>query len=233
MKVLWLLVGRGGSRGVVGKNLRVIGGHTLVDWKLRGALAAVPDAYVVVSSDSAEIRAEALRCGAAEEIVRPAELAGDEATTASVVEHALSVVGGAWDAVMLLECSSPFTTAQQYRDALRMMEERDADLVVGMKETAPHTAFIGDVRADASVTGIVLQFQRMARRRQDFAKQWSMSGSLYLFKTGMFRDTLDCYGGSRNYGLMQGRYDSIEIDTPDDLEFAEYAAATGKVKYGA
>lgn len=237
MNVLWLLVGRGGSRGVVGKNLRVIAGHSLVSWKLAGALAADPSAYVVVSSDDAGIRGEAMDHGASAEIARPPELASDTATTASVVRHALGELRQrglpGFDAVMLLECSSPFPTSQQYRDALRMMEERDADLIVGMRETSPHTAFIGDVRDDASVTGIIIQFQRMARRRQDFTPQWSMSGAMYLFKTKMFQETLDCYGGVKNFGLMQDRWTGLEIDSPSDLEMACYAAERGYVKYGA
>lgn len=236
LKVLWLLVGRGGSKGVPGKNLRVIGGHTLVDWKVRGALTADPSAYVVVSSDDAGIRAAAMDAGASAEIVRPPELATDTAATAEVVRHALGEMAGlgraAPEAVMLLECSSPFTRAASYQQALRDMVEKDADLVVGMKEVIPHPVFIGERRADASVTGIILQFQRRARRRQDFTDSWTMSGGIYLFRTGMFLETGDIYGGARNVGVLQDRWSALEIDTPEDLEMAEYAAARGKVTYG-
>lgn len=233
MKVLWLLVGRGGSRGVPGKNLRVIEGHTLVDWKLAGALAAgARPEDVVVSSDDPGIRAEALRCGAGMEIVRPAELATDEATTASVVTHALGVVGAGYDAVMLLEPSAPFTRAAEYAAALVTMEQRDADLVVGVRRAEPHPAFIGEEREDGSVTGIVLQFQRMARRRQDFRPCVTMSGGLYLFRVGMFLETGDVYGGVRNLSVMQDRWSGLEIDTMEDLEMAKYAGMVGKVTYG-
>lgn len=225
--VIWLLVGRGGSRGVPGKNLKRIGGLTLVDWKIRAARAADPKAWIVCSSDSADIRAEALTCGANLTIERPAELATDTASTADVVKHALSIAGGDADRVMLLEPSAPFTTGAEYAKALEMMERDDADLVVGMKETAPHTAFIGDVRADASVTPVIMQFQRMARRRQDFATQWTMSGGLYLFKRAMFEATGDIYGGVRNFGLMQSRVTGLEIDTPEDLEVANWYYTRG------
>lgn len=223
MTCLWLLVGRGGSRGVPGKNLKRIGGSTLVDWKIRNARAADPEAWIVCSSDSADIRAEAMRCGASAVIERPAELATDTATTASVIQHALSVVARPEiDRVMLLEPSTPFTLPEHYTHAMRLMDERDADLVVAMRETAPHTAFIGDVRADGSVTPIILGFQRMARRRQDFARQWSMAGSLYLFRRQMFEETADLYGGVRNVGFEVDRFSGHEIDTPHDLALAEW-----------
>ena len=229
MSTLYLLVGRGGSRGVPGKNLRQIGGASLVEWKIRAVRAHDPRAWIVCSSDSGEIRAEALACGADLTIERPAELASDTATTASVVKHALSVVGGEYERVFLLEPSTPYTLPEHYSEALAMMATEDADLVVAMKRTEPHTAFIGDIRADASVTPIIVQFQRMARRRQDFAPQWTPSGSLYLFRRKMFDETGDIYGGARNYGLQVDRYTGHEIDTPHDLELAEWYYASGKV----
>lgn len=230
MSVVYLLVGRGGSRGVPGKNLKRIGGASLIDWKISSARAADENAYIVCSSDSAEIRDEAKRCGANDVIVRPAELATDTATTADVVKHAMGCIGDEWDAVMLLEPSAPFTSPDEYAEAIRMFSERDAELVVGMKESTPHTAFIGDVRDDESVTPIVVQFQRMARRRQDYGRQWTMSGGLYLFSREMFMATGDIYGGSRNYGLMQTRYTGLEIDTPEDLELAKWYFARDKVR---
>lgn len=233
MKTLWLITARGDSKGVPGKNLKQIGGLSVIEWKIRAARAADPAAFVAVSSDSHEILEEGQRAGASYLIGRPAELATDTSSSASVIKHALesAVYGGRgeYDRVVLLEPSAPFTTGADYRRALQMMEDRDADLIVGMKDTAPHTAFIGDTRDDLSVTPIIVGFQRMARRRQDYAPQWTMNGALYVFKTEMFLRTHDVYGGARNYGLMMDKWHSIEIDTPEDLEMAEYAAAKGYV----
>ena len=226
---LWLITARGGSKGVPGKNLRKIGGLSLIEWKIRAARAADPHAYIACSSDSHEILGEADRLGA-DVIHRPSALASDTATSADVIKHALETLPSSFDQVVLLEPSAPFTTGEQYRRALQMMADRDADLVVGMKPTAPHTAFIGDARDDLSVTPIILQFQRMARRRQDYAPQWTMSGGLYVFRTEMFLQTGDIYGGSRCYGLMQDKWTGLEIDTPEDLEMAEYAFERGYVK---
>ena len=230
MNLLWLLVGRGGSKSVPGKNLRRIGGRTLVEYKLGGAIAAGAT-DIVVSSDSAEIRGVAMHYGASREIVRPMELASDEATTASVVRHALETLGGEYDAVMLLEPSAPFTLPASYDTAIAMMQDADADLVVGMKYVEPHVAFVGERSDDTphSVTGIIMQFQRMARRRQDFRPCWSMAGNLYLFRTEMFLRTGDIYGGQRNYGLLQDKFHGHEIDTPHDLELAEWYYEKGWV----
>ena len=228
MKILWLLVGRGGSKSVPGKNLRRIGSKTLIEWKLGAAIAAGAK-DIVVSSDSPEIRGVAMHYGATREIVRPEELASDEATTASVVRHALETLGGGYDVVMLLEPSAPFTKAEHYSRALDLMRDQDADLVVGVRRSEPHVAFIGEQRADGSVTNIIMQFQRMARRRQDFTPCVTMSGALYLFKTEMFLRTGDIYGGARNFSVMQSRWEGLEIDEPEDLALAEFAYERGYV----
>ena len=229
-KTLWLITARGGSKGVVGKNLKKIGGLSLIEWKILAARAADPAAHIVCSSDSLDILAHAAFLGA-KCIQRPDALATDTARSVDVIKHALDVCPEKYDQVCLLEPSAPYTTGAQYRRALDMMVENDADLIVGMRETSPHTAFVGDVRDDLSVTPVIIQFQRETmRHRQAYPKQWSMSGSLYLFRTDMFCRTTDVYGGVRNYGLLCDKWTGLEIDTLDDLELAEYAFAKGYVQ---
>lgn len=232
---LFLIVARGGSRGVPGKNLRPIGGLSLVGWKARAAAKAAPGARLVISTDSAEIADEARRHGVDVPFMRPAELATDSATSASVVRHALETLaarGELFDWVMLLEPSAPFATAAHMREALDMMARLDADLVVGMKETHPHTAFIGEIPADGSIAPIIESMRRRGRhlRRQDLRQEWTMNGALYLFRTDMFLKGDDIYGGPRSFGLMMDAAHSIEIDNPADLAFAQYVVDKGYVK---
>lgn len=232
---LFLIVARGGSRGVPGKNIRPIGGLSLVGWKARAAAAAAPGARLVISTDSAEIADEARRHGVDVPFMRPADLATDTATSASVVKHALETLatqGEHFTWVMLLEPSAPFATATHMREALNMMARLDADLVVGMKETHPHTAFIGERPDDESVALIIESMRRRGRhlRRQDLKQEWTMNGALYLFRADMFLRENDIYGGARSFGLIMDTHHSIEIDSPADLEFAQYVFDKGYVK---
>ena len=64
MSILCVIPVRGGSRGLPGKNIRLLGGHPLVAWTIQAALEAEEDLHVVVSTDSAEIAEVALRYGA-------------------------------------------------------------------------------------------------------------------------------------------------------------------------
>lgn len=231
-RCLWLMVARGGSKGVPRKNLRVIGGKSLIRWKAEAAkpLVQAGDSFVMSTEDS-ETAEEALSCGVDSVIDRPAELASDTASSASVIQHALETLGGAhvFDRVMLLEPSSPFATTEHLRAALAMYDEHQAHLVVGMKRVEPSHVFVGEQPEDGCVTPIIVRMERAGKhlRRQDLREDWTMSGSMYLFSTAMFRETGSLYGGSRCYGILLDRWHSLEIDSMEDLELAEYAYQKG------
>lgn len=234
-RTLWLLVGRGGSKGVPGKNLARIGDRSLVQWKLEVVRQLVDtDDLLVCSTDSNAIADEARAHGALIPFLRPPELATDTASTASVVTHALDAltdVHGLFDRVMLLEPSAPFATTSHYIEAMGTYDANRAHLVAGMKRVEPHTTFIGEQPDDACITPILVRMDRVGRnlRRQDLRHEWTMAGCIYLFGVEMFRKTGSIYGGSRNYGVLIPRWNALEIDSPEDLVLAQFAVEKGYV----
>jgi len=228
LQVLFLLVGRGGSKGLPGKNLKQIAGLSLVGYKARSALKSKFCSRLIVSSDSADIQNEARRFGAEVLFDRPAELASDTATSSDVVLHAMDWIekneGRSYDAVMLLEPSSPFARADHYDAAATLFAERDAELVVGMRETEVSSVFVGRMGADGSISTIVEQMLRApALRRQDQAPEVTMNGALYLIGWQALRKHRVIYATpGRSYGVMMDRAHSIEIETAADLAFASY-----------
>lgn len=223
------MVARGGSKGVPGKNLRKIGDLSLIGWKAQAARAADPNARLMISTDSPEIAQEARNHGIEVPFLRPAELATDTATTGLVIAHALSEISGDFERIMLLEPSAPFATGDHFNQAMELFDKRRADLVVGMKRTEPHTTFICEQSESGDLRQILEQMAGRQLRRQDLKDQWSMAGCLYLFRTSMFRETGNIYGGMFNFGVLIPKWNAIEIDHMDDLELAEYAYAKGYV----
>lgn len=240
MSVLFLITARGGSRGVPGKNMRKIGGMSLIGWKASAARVIMTefcnDARIIISTDDVAMQTEAMAYGVEVPFTRPAELATDESSSADVIMHAIEWVESNWKRsftdIMLLEPSSPFATPEHYHRALVMSAINDAHLVAGMRRTEPNTAFIGTQRPDNFITPIIVNMERAGHnlRRQDLQPEWTMNGGLYLFEWEMFKRTKNVYGGARNYGLLMDDWHSIEIDSPRDLELAEYAFNSGHVK---
>jgi N-acylneuraminate cytidylyltransferase/CMP-N,N'-diacetyllegionaminic acid synthase len=233
MSILYLITARGGSKGVPGKNLRRIGGLTLVGWKAETAKQVITsEDRLIISTDSEGIAREAKAHQVEVPFMRPPELATDTASSADVIRHALDSLHQKFDTVVLLEPSAPFTTPEHFITALTMKEAKNAHLVVGMKHTEPHTTFIAEKPEDDFVTPIMVKMDRVGRnlRRQDLKPEWTMAGNLYVFDTAMFMKTGSIYGGARNYGLLTERWHSIEIDSMYDLEMAEYAFMKGYVE---
>src|SRR5260370_29576016 len=104
MTILGITPARGGSKGLPKKNIRLIAGKPLLAWSIEAARdSKLLDRYVV-STESAEI-ANVAREHGAEVVDRPAELATDEASTMSVLQHALTQVPA--DVVVVLQATCP------------------------------------------------------------------------------------------------------------------------------
>jgi CMP-N,N'-diacetyllegionaminic acid synthase len=232
-EILFLLVGRGGSKGLPGKNLREIGGLSLIGYKAKSALQSRHCSRLIVSSDNAEIRNEAVSHGAEMLFERPAELATDTASSDDVVLHAMDWIETherrRYDAIMLLEPSSPFARPEHFDEAIELFTARSANLVVGMRETEISSIFVGTLGEDGSIGGIVDRMLKApALRRQDQPIEVTMNGALYLVGWDAMRKHRKIYSDpAKSYGILMDRLHSIEIETAADLAYASYVLEHG------
>lgn len=235
MEILHLIVARGGSKGVPGKNLRRLNGLSLVGYKARSVQRARCGGRLIISTDSAEIQAEARALGVETPFTRPAELATDTASSVDVVLHAMrhieTVEGRAYDSVMLLEPSSPFARACDYDAAVELFLQKQAKFVTGLRACEVNSVFCGPMGADGSIAGIANNLKDLSRlRRQDLGVDYTPNGAFYLFDWAWFREARNLYAAPESsYGVVMDRWHSIEIDTPIDLAFAEHIVEKGLI----
>jgi|SRR5450631_608357 len=233
MEILFLLVGRGGSKGLPGKNLRQIGGLSLIGYKAISARQSHYCSRLIVSSDSTEIQAEARSHGAEVLFSRPPELATDTASSSDVILHAMDWIETherrRYDAIMLLEPSSPFARPEHFDEAAGLFMARNAGLVVGMRETEVSSIFVGPLARDGSIGAIVEKMLATpALRRQDQAPEVTMNGALYLIGWDAMRRHRKVYADpAASYGILMDRLHSIEIETAADLAYASYVVDHG------
>jgi N-acylneuraminate cytidylyltransferase/CMP-N,N'-diacetyllegionaminic acid synthase len=236
MDILFLMTARGGSKGVPLKNLRRIDGLSLIGYKAGGARQSSHCSKIYLSTDDKDIQAEAVRHGVAVPFTRPAELATDTASSADVVDHAMDYierVDRKYDAIMLLEPSTPFTRPRDYDAAVELMLSTNADAVVGMRKTSPHSTFVGELGPKGDVSAITRKMAayRSSPARQDLPTEYTMNGALYLFGWDYFRAHRNIYHpGGAVFGLPMPTEVSIEIDDLDDLAFAEFLVSGGRVR---
>lgn len=237
MKILFLITARGGSKGVPGKNLRKIGGLSLVGFKALSAKKSRHCSRLIISTDSAEIQADARNHGVEVPFTRPAELASDTAKSGPVIAHAMEWIEREgrekYDAVMLLEPSSPFARAGDYDRAVEIMIEHNANAVVGVRPAEVSTTVVGPLDADGRLTAIIDKMhaaRAQTGQRQTLSKEFTMNGALYLFKWDYFKQHQWIYQDRENvYGYAMDPLYSIEIDEPIHLMWAEFLVNQGHI----
>ena len=233
MRTLFLITARGGSKGVPGKNLRQVGGIPLVGFKAVSALRSKYCSRLIISTDSPEIMQTAQDYGAEAPFLRPQHLATDTASSNDVIAHAMSHIEAetneSYDAIMLLEPSSPFARADDYDGAVELMQERDANAVVGLRKTEVNSAVVGTMDQQGRIPDLIDRLLDLKKqRRQDFPSEYTPNGALYLFKWDFFKQHQTIYQDRNGtFGYPMDRIHSLEIDEKIDLLWAEFLVDQG------
>lgn len=235
MRTLFLITARGGSKGIPGKNLRELGGISLVGFKAISARKSRYCTRLIISTDSPEIQEDARRYGVEVPFTRPSPLASDTASSADVIRHAMEWIEGetseTYDALMLLEPSSPFARPTDLDAAVELMLRKDARMVVGMRRATVSSVFVGPMDEEGRITAIIDKMGHLESvLRQDTPQEYTMNGGLYLFRWDYLKADRSLYRDrDHSYGYVMPDDYSVEIDEPKDLHYAEFLVARGYV----
>lgn len=222
--VLAVVPARAGSKGIPGKNLRTVGGRSLVRRAVESARSAALIDAVVVTTDGDAIAAEA-RAAGADVVRRPADLAGDQASSESALLHVLDELEAAGDALpevlVFLQATSPFIDPDDLDTAIRRVAEGHADVVFA---AAPSHAFLWRI-ADDGFAVAVNHDAATRPRRQDRAAEYRETGASYVMRTDGFRQHRHRFHG-RVELIAVDPAGAIDIDDETDLIAAD---ATAKI----
>lgn len=223
MNILGLITARGGSKGVPRKNIRLLAGRPLINWTIATALEAGGLGRLIVSTEDEEIAGVALKAGAEVPFLRPTALAGDAARSIDVVIdllQTLAAAGETYDAVCLLQPTTPFRSVALLQAALGRFREGDlSGLVTASRVPAhyhPNWSFIdqGDrLLTPAQGIGSVIP------RRQELPPAFIRDGAVYVTKT----ETLlaGSFFGDRLGYVVNEDVHQLNIDTMADWKRAE------------
>lgn len=227
IRVLGLVPARGGSEGILRKNLHSLAGISLIARACMSARRSKSLERVVVSTDDDEIAREAERSGAEVPFRRPASLGGPAVPMIDVILHALDALrldsGYRPDAVALLQPTSPMRRPFHIDAAVSLLAESGADSVVSVVEV-PHQFSPGS--AMRLVGGRLVPYEPglTATRRQDKPVVYARNGPAVLITQVATVEGGDLYGRDCRPLVMTPEA-SIDIDTPFDMEFAEWLLA--------
>jgi CMP-N,N'-diacetyllegionaminic acid synthase len=216
-----LIPARGGSKGLPGKNVRLLAGKPLIQHTIEAALQCPLVDTVTVSTDDAAIR-QASEAAGATVLERPAKLATDTASTMDVVRHFLDEYQkkhGDWpETLVLLQPTSPLRTMVHLAEALKQYAglTQPASLV----SVSPAKPISWQGSLEESGLFAFHQSLDLSRNRQAEAQNYILNGAIYVSSPQRF------YNGELTASTLSAyvmtREASIDIDTLFDFELAEF-----------
>lgn len=224
MRILAIIPARGGSKGVPGKNIKLLNGKPLLQYTSEIALQSQNLASVILSSEDEQIITVANQLGISVPFIRPKELAQDNTPTIDVVLHALKWYEKQavfFDAVCILQVTSPFRTIEFLDKAIERFITSGCDSLISVQKVPhvynPHWTFEVNESGDLKIaTGE----NQIISRRQELPEAYHRDGSIYITKTEVLIQQHSLYGKSTSFIESKPEW-YVNIDTLSDWEKAE------------
>lgn len=221
MNALGLITARGGSKGLPNKNRLEAGGIPLLAWTIRVAQQCPRITRLVLSTDDPELAAIARAEGCEVPFVRPAELASDTSGSAEVVLHALEQLGTDWDALVLLQPTSPLRQPADLEAALDLHAALLSPAsVVSVVEVAAPLPVQYLLQADGTLQRAHPAAAPISRR-QDAQPVLTPNGAIYIVEPQDFAQR-PSFVDATTRALVMPRERSLDIDEAADLAYLRY-----------
>lgn len=220
MKALVIIPARRGSRGIPGKNIKLLGDKPLIQYSIDAALKVFNKEDILVSTDSKEIKVIAENCGLNVPFLRPDELATDFTSSQDVILHAIDYTqqrGQNYDSVVLLQPTSPFRNAQHIEEAIKLYDKR-LEMVVSVKVSGHNPYY---TLYEESDNGFLTQSKKAKfTRRQDCPNVYAYNGAIYVMSIDALKTkSIAEFDKVKKYEMSE--LHSIDLDTPLDWDLAE------------
>jgi len=224
---LGVIAARGGSKSLPGKNLRLLDGKPLIEHAIQAARQSRLLDDFLASTDDQAIADAARTAGAKVPFMRPLTLANDEISIWPAVRHATEqweqASGRAADAVVLLQPTSPLRIGEDIDGCLRRFWELEADICVSVTSAHDSPYFNLVEPVEGSVFFRACSPAMLDReRRQQSPPIYALNGAVYVIRRSALQVLENQFRIERFAVYEMPRWRSVDIDTTEDLELAEW-----------
>jgi CMP-N-acetylneuraminic acid synthetase len=223
--ILGVVPARGGSKGIPGKNIRLLQGKPLIVYTLEAACNSGVLVRTIVTTDSKEIKEIVLRHGFECPFLRPSELACDDTPLILAVQHALAIMedkDAKYSAVCLLQPTSPFRTGQHIRSAVAQFKNSSCDTLVSVVKV-PHRFVPKSLMIQKGEYLENYQGGDVSVSRHQDEHLLARNGPAILISDAELIRNGTFYG-NRVVGFPMDLISSVDIDEEDDWRLAERIA---------
>lgn len=234
MKTIGIIPARKGSKRIYHKNMAILGGKPLLQIAIEQAKVSEVLDKIVVSTDWVQCLGLAGQMGV-DSLVRPDELCQDDSHDFQFVQDTLRWYPG-YDLFMILRPTSPFRTGETIMRALNRFKEFGPDSMRAVEPTKHHPSKSWDIQLHPKGE-LMLPFIRKSRGlipsfdlpMQSLGRIFCQNGCIHIAQTSI----IGKYSNVSGLRIMPFRtqgYEGFDINTPDDLEFANFLIEKGKVR---
>jgi CMP-N,N'-diacetyllegionaminic acid synthase len=222
--MLAIIPARGSSKGLVGKNIKLLLGKPLIAYTIEAAQQSKSIDKIVLSTDSPQIAEVARKYDIEIPFMRPEELAADASlaieTYLYTVERLNSEFKYNINEFIVLQPTSPLRTFKDIDCAINVYFEKEADSVISVCE-APYPPYWA--KKISAAGGLLNYFDSEVSNinRQDIVKAFIPNGAIYIFKLSLLKKHHSYYS-TRTFPYVMPRERSIDIDDLFDFEITEY-----------
>jgi CMP-N,N'-diacetyllegionaminic acid synthase len=225
METLYLIPARGGSKGIPGKNIKLLNGKPLIHYSIEVALELTTVDNICINTDDEEIAAVAQRLNVPIPFKRPADLASDTASMQDVLLHALQFYerqNRFFDAIVLLQPTSPLRKPDDVKEALSQYSS-DLDMVMSVTETKANPYYVLFEEVEGH---LVKSKEGNFDTRQGAPKVYLANGAVYVISVNSLKKkSMKVFSRVKKMVMDEAR--SVDIDTMLDWEYCEFLISRG------
>lgn len=218
-RILAIIPARGGSKRLLGKNMRPLDEVPLIVYSINAAKQCEVIDRIIVSTDSEDIAKVAIDAGA-EVDVRSKKLSSDNVTTIDVVKDLLERFR-AFDICVTLQPTSPLRTADDIQGSLDLFESKKADAVISVCKAEHPPQWTSTIGKNNEMDIFARQLVQN-KRSQDFGDFYRLNGAIYCNSVHKLMEAVSPIFEDNSYAYVMPFNRSIDIDTLEDFELAEF-----------
>ena len=216
MKILVLILARGGSKRLPNKNILKLGKKHLINWSIDFA-KKIPFVYdILVSTDSKKIGLIAKKRGALVPWIRPKKLSLDKTKSHDAAIHAIN-----WyenniqkvDALMLLQPTSPFRKLKTIKEGIRIFKSKKNISVIGVERSKYNSNNYYTLNKTKNKS-----LKKLLKKTEDV---YRVNGSFYLISPFNIRKNKSFYHNKTFPLVCNSMIESIDIDNKDEWKIAK------------
>lgn len=208
MNTVAIIFARGGSKGLPGKNIRLLEGKPLIAWSIDQAFAIKRIDRVIVSTDSEEIAKVARHYGAEVPFLRPSEISRDDSPEWLAWQHALRYLkeekGALPDVMISLPATAPLRLPIDIENCLNEYAKGDAETIITVCDAHRNPYFNMVKMNEDETVSILNSMNSNISRRQDAPEVYDMATVCYIVNPEFVID---------NNSIFEGRVKSVHIPT--------------------